>query len=189
MGTDKGLILRHGKRWSELAAEKLLCYCEEVYFSIHPGQEENYRHITIPRQMIADDPIIGSRYAGPLAAVLSASGRLPGRDLFLLACDLPDMDPALLGALAEAYRGHPGYSCFAYSVGGRFEPLAAIYTSKILRYLPGQEDGHPPDSLQQLLQRTATHPMPLQTGNAGSFKNYNDPSSFTREDYSTRANY
>jgi molybdopterin-guanine dinucleotide biosynthesis protein A len=64
---------------------------------------------------------------GPLNGLLSVHRRFPGRDLFLLACDMQDMDEETIGELVELYRFDSGFDCYVYEEGGFVQPFCAIY--------------------------------------------------------------
>lgn len=174
MGSDKGLLLRSGKPWSLIAREKLLAFCEEVYLSVQAGQAEIYGKIIQPRWLLPDDPRVKAYCAGPLAAILSVPARIPGADLLILACDMPDMDLEVLSELVTAYRQYPGYPCYAFGAGAYFEPLCAIYTSELL-WMLSRAAHSGMGSLQQVLGQHQTFCLPFKPEKLPAFKNYNEP--------------
>lgn len=70
---------------------------------------------------------------GPAAGILGAAREYPDIPLLVLACDLPNVSPALLAALARS----PAEWALP-EVAGRLEPLAALYRPPALTALAWQ---------------------------------------------------
>lgn len=178
MGSDKGLLQEHGLPWAALAREKLLCYCREVFISISPPQYSTYSTVVDPAHLIMDSPLTGNKSngaGGPIIAAVSAASKFPGQDLLILASDLTDMAPAVLGSLVSAYLDRPGFSCYAFSSAQEFEPLCAIYRAAALRPLLSLPAQDPLPSLQQLLKRERTYGLVIPSGYRPAFRNRNRP--------------
>ena len=159
MGRDKGLMPKDDMPRALYMANKLDI---PVVFSINSTQLPHYSAALPGRQLITDDPDITA--GGPLKGLLSVHKTFPDMDLLLLACDMPDMDDLTIEGLIGAwYAG--GAEFYAYREDQFYQPLCAIYTTAGL-----QATLHD-DSLQSLLKRGNTRPLPILEEKV--FKNYN----------------
>lgn len=70
---------------------------------------------------------------GPAAGILGGARSFPGASLLVLACDLPNVPPELLAALAASTADWA-----LPEVDGRLEPLAALYRPPALAALDRQ---------------------------------------------------
>jgi molybdopterin-guanine dinucleotide biosynthesis protein A len=126
LGRDKAALAHAGQTLVERAARRLAAVCREVVAA------DGGRGLLAGRPSVADGP-----GAGPAAGILGGAAAYPGRELLVLACDLPLVPPALLVALREAAaragegKGAPGGSTRADWVVPRWreglEPLCALY--------------------------------------------------------------
>lgn len=166
MGRDKGLLLRDGVPWAVHMGRKLMPRMR-VFYSIAPRQWEAYTAILPASHLIPDTLEIG----GPLNGLLSVHQRLQGPDILLVACDMLDLDPDIIGPLLSAWqiRGvvGPDGDFIAYGDERLWQPFCCIYTSRGLR----KAGGH--DSLQSLLRAGPTLGLPVT--DPASFNNYNSP--------------
>lgn len=174
MGSDKGLLEKNGLPWCMRAREKLLPFCRKVFISISSPQYPAYSRVVDPAHLVTDDPMAGSNAGGPMIAAVSAARKFPEQDLWILACDLTDMAPAILGELVSAYYTHPEFRCYAFTSAQGFEPLCAIYRAAALHSL-NSPTPDTPASLQQLLHRERTCPLVIPDGYHASFRNRNHP--------------
>jgi molybdopterin-guanine dinucleotide biosynthesis protein A len=175
MGNDKGLLLRGARTWSETALDNLRPFCARVVLSVNESQAPAYGRKFSGEMLLQDDPAVLRRYAGPLAGVLTAGGKFPDRDLLVLACDMSDMDAACLTELVEAYRRHPYHSCYAYRDADFFEPLCAIYTSRLWNSSAEGAWESSMRSLQDILRCHTCYGLPLTAARAKALRNYNHP--------------
>ena len=107
MGSDKGLLkLDMPIHWAKTAADKISELDLPVYFSVNPTQYPEYATIFPAEQLIKDSDTLQLR--GPLCGVLSVHLRFPNEDLFILACDMPLMETALLKDLLKQYHQNNG---------------------------------------------------------------------------------
>jgi len=164
MGRDKGLLLWDGVPWAVHVGRKLMPRLR-VFYSIAPRQRKAYESILPVSQLIPDALEIG----GPLNGLLSVHQRLQAPDILLVACDMLDLDPAIIEPLLGAWQTReviaPDVDFFAYGDGRLWEPFCCIYTSRGLRKAAGH------DSLQSLLREGPTLGLPIS--DPASFANYN----------------
>lgn len=142
------------------------------------NEREPYERFGVP---IASDPIADRGAPGGLLAALSAA-TTPW--VFLCACDMPALDPRVVGALARR-RVRDLQAVIALDASGRAEPLHAFWAadarSAVERAL---RDGEPSfrDLLRGLRVTTVT-PEELEReapGAAASFANVNEPADLAR---------
>ena len=131
MGSDKGLLIHEAKTWAQTALEKLAQVNIPIKLSVNEQQQSEYAKVFKPELLIVDDNSLDIR--GPLLGVLSAHLQNPDKDLFLLACDLPLMDPNLLKQLFSLYQPAKKYDVYIFTTDKEPEPLCGIYTSKALK--------------------------------------------------------
>jgi len=97
-------------------------------------------------RVVKDDEVPG---LGPIGGLLTALGHIGTPALFLVGCDMPFLNPALIRAMAT---GFEPYDAVAIRVAGRFEPLHALYRQRIAPVVEEQIAGSD-YSLQKLLSR------------------------------------
>ena len=162
MGTDKGLILRFGKPWAMICAEKLEELGLRVVISINSSQEKEYsKHFPLSA-LITDD----QNEAGPLTGILTVHKKFQNSDLLVLACDLVDMNISTLHVLVNRYATKQYFHYYAFHNGHCWEPLCSIYTARVLQTIPGSAK-----SLQDILRSGNVLKIPVKT--PPCFKNYN----------------
>ncbi len=127
MGRDKARLRLPGspehRTLVESTVERLRTVCSEVVVAdrgrgVAPGS-------------VADGP-----GRGPAAGILGAAAARPGRDLLVLACDLPRVPTALLTALADV--PDDDWIVPAWGEPARLEPLCALYRRAALAALGEQ---------------------------------------------------
>lgn len=120
MGRDKARLEVAGTSLVERAARRLDAVCREVLVA------DGGRRLVPGRRSVADGP-----GGGPAAGILGAAAVRPGRDLLVLACDLPRASRGLLARLArptDAAARVPRWR-------GGLEPLCALYRPAALTAL------------------------------------------------------
>jgi molybdenum cofactor guanylyltransferase len=127
MGRDKGLIPVDTQTWAGLAAKKMATLGIHVVLSVNDRQLPHYAQQLPNERLISDDPNLAVK--GPLAGLLSVHKEYPTEDLFVLACDLPLIDPDLLHDLYRRRHANSGVQAYFYTAGGEPEPLCGIYTA------------------------------------------------------------
>jgi len=180
MGRDKGLIVKDGKRWAQLASDKVSAQGIEVLISINPHQNNDYA-IALPNQKLVPDNS-SLNIKGPLLGILSAHLSNQVEDLFILACDLILMDGNLLKVLYESRISNPGFDVLLFNKDGMREPLCGIYTAeglaKIFRWLSNSELSN--FSMKHVLNRLNVLELPLTHEQAQSFTNFNSNEALTK---------
>jgi molybdopterin-guanine dinucleotide biosynthesis protein A len=165
MGRDKGRILKEDIPWALYMADKLAPFRLPVIFSVNASQVDDYT-VQFPAVRLVVDSAAAPA-GGPLRGLFSVHERWPDKDLFLLACDMVDMDQGTIGGLLEAYRMGGPYEFYAYREEGFFQPFCAIYTAA------GVKQNGQVHSLQELLRRGKTKSLAVLRSEA--FRNYNTP--------------
>jgi molybdopterin-guanine dinucleotide biosynthesis protein A len=175
MGKDKGLILRENKTWAESAIEKMQTLDIPVVVSVNAGQREAYERAAGGRIFITDDPAPGIR--GPLAGLVSVHLQYPADDLFVLACDLPYMETAILQELYRHYRQNGSSQAYLFTNDGEPEPLCSIYTAGALAMILRlhQEGRLAKQSLKYALGQLTVDSRPIPEPQRYAFTNANTP--------------
>lgn len=133
MGLDKGLLKINSRSWAEIAAGKLANLQIPVVLSVNKLQTERYT-LEIPHlQLVVDQDQL--KIKGPLCGVLSVHSNYPKEDLFVLACDMLNMDQQLLEQVMDANERNSGFDSYIYSNGINPEPLCGIYKAGFLNLI------------------------------------------------------
>jgi molybdopterin-guanine dinucleotide biosynthesis protein A len=119
MGVDKALVPIEGQPLALRVAAEVAKVCSSVSLV---GDPEKYRALGLP---VVPDEFPGR---GPLAGIEAALRVTEADWNLIVACDMPTLDPALLGELFEAClaAGSADGALPAYA-DGRVEPLCAVY--------------------------------------------------------------
>jgi molybdopterin-guanine dinucleotide biosynthesis protein A len=173
MGKDKGLLKLEAKTWAQTAIDKMDVLSLPVVLSVNSAQYSEYAAIFPPGQLVKDNESLLLK--GPLCGVLSIHLQYPSEDLFVLACDMPLLDPGLLKELLTYYTGHPSFDAFVYTNENEPEPLCGIYKAKGLAhiidiYRAGQLSRH---SMKFMLEHINSYFVPLPADQKTSFRNFN----------------
>src|SRR5688500_10080775 len=107
MGTVKGLLKLNGKTWAQTAIDKMSTLNLTFKVSVNNNQYPAYSAIFSPIQLVSDNQSLIVN--GPLSGVLSNHLQHPTEDLFILACDMLMMEPALLSELRARYLSGSSY--------------------------------------------------------------------------------
>lgn len=170
MGSDKGLLPINGTNWATHMLTLFEALKMPAILSINPDQYKQYRAIFPPEklQMDKDLPI-----AGPLKGLLSVHLRFPDDDLFLIACDMIDMEKELMQNLIDLYNEDDKHNFFVYQHENFIEPFCGIYTSLGLKKVMDQVKNNKLKdfSLQNVLATISTKRVSI--GSTTAFKNYN----------------
>lgn len=110
LGEDKARL--DGAALPSLAAARLAPLCAGVAVA------DRGRNLVPGRPSLAD-----GAGRGPAAGILGGAAAYPGRPLLVLACDLPQVPPGLLAALALS----SGWDWAVPRWAGGLEPLCALY--------------------------------------------------------------
>lgn len=175
MGSDKGLQLKGEKTWALTMARKLAVMNMPVVYSIREEQYEKYSKIADHHELITDTDV---PFEGPLKGIMSVHEKFPGKDLFILACDLVDMDTIILEKLFYAYQhAQEPHDFFHFKVDEKSEPLCGIYTAHGLSKIKKRHDEGQLEkfSMQYVLTQEDTMSVKLNKAYAENFMNYNFP--------------
>jgi molybdopterin-guanine dinucleotide biosynthesis protein A len=175
MGRDKGLIESQNKTWVQLATAKLEELGIAVAISISEKQKENYEKLLPGKTVIVDDSKIALK--GPVAAILSVHLQYPGKDLFVLACDLPLMETSVLDVLYNSYLNNSHFQAFVYANNGEPEPLCGIYTAKGLELILRKQQTKKLEkhSMKFSLDQLLIHKISIPENKKHCFRNFNSP--------------
>lgn len=128
MGSDKGLLSTNDIPWAQIAINKLAALEIPVSLSVNELQYNNYAAAFPGTTIITDNESL--LLNGPLLGVLSAHLQYPVQNLFVLACDMPQMDSSILKELYDRYLQTDEYDAFVFTNSDEPEPLCAIYCAK-----------------------------------------------------------
>lgn len=148
MGTDKALLDWNGRPLLAHIATRLTSWFDQVV--IIANRSEPYQFVNLP---ILPDGAPGLGPLGGLEAALRTAGH---PHLFLCACDMPYLSEELVRYLVTLTAGP--FDAVVPVVGGRFEPLCAVYATDILpqvrSLLAGSDRG-----LKTLLSQVRVRPV------------------------------
>ena len=128
MGSDKGLLKLEANTWAQTAIDKITTLNIPVKISVNSKQYNDYAAVFPSTDLVTDDATLSLK--GPLLGVLSSHLKFPEEDLFILACDMPLMEPSLLNKLYTQYQQEPSFNAYVFTNEGEPEPLCGIYKSK-----------------------------------------------------------
>lgn len=174
MGSDKGLLLKDGKAWAEIAWEKLGSVLPKVKISVNADQYLNYCNVFEKKALIQDSDELSVK--GPLRGILSAHIKHPEEDQFVLACDLVLMEFALIEEVVNSYLQQPGYEAYVFTHHEDVEPLCGIFTSNGLQRIHEryQKDPDLKNSMKYVLSQLNICQIPLAENDIKCFTNFND---------------
>jgi molybdopterin-guanine dinucleotide biosynthesis protein A len=172
MGTDKGLLKLQAGTWAQTAVDKMAELSLPVVVSVNEEQYNSYSTVFTIEQLVKDNETINIR--GPLRGVLSVHDQYPDADLFVLACDMPLMEAAVLKQLFRYYEMQTA-DAFVYTNDGVYEPLCGIYTAKGLSHIRGLQKTNQllKHSMKYMLEHVNTFSIPLTTDQKKYFRNFN----------------
>ena len=173
MGSDKGLLKLEAKTWAQTAIDKIAQLTIPVKISVNKKQYPAYAEVFAPQTLIEDDESLPLR--GPLLGVLSSHLRFPAEDLFIVACDMPLMEPFLLKKLFDQYQANLASDACIFTNKNEPEPLCGIYTSNALSgilnmLLAGKLEKY---SMKFMLDHLAVNKISLPAEDEKYFRNFN----------------
>jgi molybdopterin-guanine dinucleotide biosynthesis protein A len=173
MGSDKGLLVNEAKTWAQTAYDKLATLNIPIKLSVNEKQFAEYAKVFAVESLISDNTSVDIR--GPLLGVLSAHMQNPADDLFLLACDMPLMEPELLKELYNCSRQNAGSEVYIFTNDNEPEPLCGIYTAKgLLKIAVLQKQNKLlKHSMKFMLSQLAVHSIALNDNQKKYFRNFN----------------
>jgi len=176
MGSDKGLLLVNEKTWAQTAVEKLASLGLAVKLSLNNNQYPAYQSEFSSVELIVDDASL--HFKGPLLGVISCHLKYPSEDLFILACDMPLMELALLNELYYEYQRQTTAGAFVFTNNGEWEPLCGIYTASALAHILSllQSGQLIKFSMKNVLDHLNVKSIALRSDQKTAFRNYNSRS-------------
>jgi molybdenum cofactor guanylyltransferase len=173
MGSDKGLLVHEAKTWAQTAFDKLSSLNIPIKFSVNDMQQSEYAKVFASEKLIADDTSLLIK--GPLLGVLSAHLQNPDDDLFLLACDLPLMEPNLIKELFALHQQSNKYEAYIFTNNKEPEPLCGIYTAKALKKITvlQKENKLQKHSMKFILSKLIVCEIALHESQKIFFRNFN----------------
>jgi molybdopterin-guanine dinucleotide biosynthesis protein A len=147
-----------------------------VVLSVNDRQLPHYAQLFSGDHLIPDDPTLSLK--GPLSGLLSVHAAYPTEDLFVLACDLPLMEPLLLQHLYLRRKQQNQAQAYLYTAGGEPEPLCAIYTARGLVHIAGLYHAQRlvRHSMKYALDQLTVDSQPIPEDKKQYFENFNYPS-------------
>ncbi len=140
MGSDKASLLLGGQTLLQRVIEMMQQLFPHVIVSVRQPRPE----IDLPQ--VCD----GRLYAGPLAGLAAGLEQVTTPWAFVVACDMPYLEPAMVELLAD-YRAD--YQAVVPVVQGHPQPLAAYYAGSCLGKLSAHLAGGGRNSLRAALEQ------------------------------------
>ncbi len=175
MQKDKGLLITGGFTWAEKLALLLQPMCDRLVISVNPEQQA-YQSQLAGYTRITDD--VSLNIYGPLHGLLTVHQQFTAEDIFLLACDMQQMQTDVLSALVANYKNNPAYHAWVYvQPDGSAEPLAAIYSAKALAHILAKhhETSLPRHSMKYVLEQLNVCSIKIPVEWSHCFANFNTP--------------
>ncbi len=180
MGRDKALLKTVSDiTWVQTAVNKFITLKFPVLISISQEQFDNYSDLFSTSELVLDDNLLLLK--GPLLGLLSTHLQYPDEDLFVLACDMPLMEPPILKELHLRYLSNPGADAHLFTNRNEPEPLCGIYNSKALKHLISlyHQQLLPRHSLKFALEQIDPSLYPTTEAQQCFFYNINTPADLT----------
>ena len=146
MGTDKSMLQYYAKPQRYHVYDMLQPFCEKVFISCNAAQVNS---IVSGYDFIEDDAAFEN--IGPMAALLTACAKFPGRNLLLIGCDYPFLTAGELQRFTNLCKDAP--AGFYNEEANIYEPILAWYPSISFEILEGMHKAGQ-FSLQHFLQDT-----------------------------------
>ncbi len=118
MGDDKALAIYRGERLLEAVSRAIAPAVSEVLI-VGPERPT----LTLQARYIVD----AFPGEGPLGGLISGLRSSADTLAFVVGCDMPNVSPALFDRLVTAW--NPGDGAVVAEIGGRLQPLQAVYAT------------------------------------------------------------
>ena len=173
LGCDNGLLKLEAKTWAQTAVDKLNTLNIPVKLSVNRQQHNDYAEVFTAGDLVVDAASL--QLHGPLLGVLSSHLQYPGEDLFVFACDMPLIEPALLEELYTHYEQNPDHDAFVFMNDHEPEPLCAVYTARGLSTIFGmlQSGNLTKHSMKFMLDHLSIFTVALKEEQKKQFRNFN----------------
>lgn len=130
MGTDKGMLVYHGKPQMFFLYEMLAGICDKVFIACRKEQAAQ-----IPEQYAQIPDRECYRDTGPVAALLSAFDQWPEASFLAVGCDYPFLEKKHLQHLVSFANRYHRSVAFCQEGTDIIEPLIAVYQHNISHHL------------------------------------------------------
>jgi len=140
MGSDKANLLLG----EQTLLQRVIAAMQQVFPHVIVSVRQHRPEIGLPQ--ICDEQTGG----GPLSGLAAALGHITTPWAFVVACDMPFVEPAMVELLAS-YRGD--YQAVVPVVQGHLQPLAAYYAGSCLGTLRAHLAGGGKNSLRAVLEQ------------------------------------
>jgi len=172
MGNDKGLLKYGRQTWAQQALDKLSALQIPVTISVNMQQLSSYQSVFSSHQLVTDSPALA--IGGPLKGIMTLHLLYPHEDLFILACDMINMQTDVLAFIFKAYQHHPA-EALVLMKEKQAEPLCGIYAAKALSriytlYINQELHQH---SMKYVLNQLEACYLPVPEKWKTYFNNYN----------------
>ena len=125
MGMDKSMIIYHEKAQRYHVYDMLGNFCDRVFLSCN---EQQTTDISSRYEVLPDLPEYSN--IGPMAALLTAFSKYPGRDFLVVGCDYPLLSDTDLAEFLQFNDNDKIASAFYKAENLMYEPLIAWYSKK-----------------------------------------------------------
>lgn len=172
MGSDKGMIKLLDKSWVQSAADKMAQLNIPVKISVNAQQVASYTEQFLMADVIVDNTALPVK--GPLLGTLSGHLAYPAETIFVLACDMPFMEVAILRSLYQLWQTQTA-DAYVFTNDGQAEPLCGIYTGQGLAsiYTLLQNGLLQKHSMKYMLDHLEVKKLPVSTTEKKYFSNIN----------------
>ena len=119
MGTEKAALPIGGETLLARIVRRLRLALPEVYIN-----GPSHLEALAPGTVAFSDDAPG---LGPLGGLSTALTRVASQHIFVVGCDMPFVEPALVGAMARYSAAHPEADVVALRTARGVEPLHAVY--------------------------------------------------------------
>jgi molybdopterin-guanine dinucleotide biosynthesis protein A len=140
MGSDKANLLFD----DQTLLQRVIAAMQKVFPHVIVSVRQPRPEIKLPQ--VCDEQIGG----GPLAGLAAGLDQIKTSWAFVVACDMPFVEPAMVELLAD-YRSD--YQAVVPVVQGHAQPLAAFYAGSCLAVLRGHLAGGGKNSLRAVLEQ------------------------------------
>lgn len=172
MGSDKGLLATEGKQWFVRNFKLLKNFFRHTVISIRKEQLLSYQ-IFLPSAEYIED--LDNGINGPLRGIASVHNIYPNSDLFVLACDMIQMNENSILNLLSEYKASTDYDFYLYKNEDYIETLCGVYTARGLQkiYFNLKSNSGNNFSLQKNILNLNPLLLSIPPENKNAFVNFN----------------
>jgi molybdopterin-guanine dinucleotide biosynthesis protein A len=121
MGEDKALVQLHGLSLIERTLSAVSTVCSEIVIIANNAEPLAFLHLPVLADVYPD--------CGPIGGIHAALASSRTDRVFIIACDLPLVTPALIQHIADQ---NSMYDLIVPSCEGKLQPLCAVYHRRAL---------------------------------------------------------